>query len=171
LLGTNHVQSLAILARMGEVLVQIQMTERVLKICINYFVPGLDVSWESLLDNQHKTEKWTLGAFLNELRKRRDIDAGFDDVLRSLLKDRNDFIHNIFSVPGFEISADAQPDKAMEFLNTLSQRAQHVRNVLRGYVDLIAEALGLTETASKPLDITNSDDFHKITALLAIKAK
>ena len=170
MLGNNNAQHFAILVRMGEALLQIEMMERVLKVCIDFFVPEAGQTWTMLLEQSQEPSRRTLGQFLNELRGRRDIDPDFDAVLRSLLKDRNDFIHNIFSIPGFELETPPEPDKAMKFLTDLSNRAQHVREVLKGYVDIVSEVLGLTD-GSKPLDPLNPADFNKIKAAMVIKFK
>lgn len=93
-----------ILARMGLALLLIQTTERVVESCMTWALPAGGVVTLEMLESQRSGErKRTLGQFLNELKKRVDLDDGFNAILDEFLQKRNELIHRIDDIPEWSL--------------------------------------------------------------------
>jgi hypothetical protein len=149
---------LEFLARIGVALLQIQQTERVLKTCTRHVLGRLGTTWE-MIEAQGEVERnKTLGQLLVELRKRINVNPEFDDVLKSFLQDRNTFIHNLSKVPHFSLESDEGMKAGLDFISKLTQRAEHVRNVLAGLVRVIGDALNRDKSHEKEIDLMDTNE-------------
>lgn len=71
-----------------------------------------------------------MGYFINELRKRADIDPSFDANFSEFLDMRNDFIHDLDRVPGFTFSSKEGLIVAAKYINKLMELTDNVTKIL-----------------------------------------
>ena len=153
---------------MGLALLRIQKAEQVLKLCTTYFIPEAGRTWEMMQTEEARERKKTLGHFLKKLREKVHVDPTFDDVLDRFLADRNTFVHHIEDMPNFSLGTEAGLLVGIDFVRQLTDRAEHVTNVIAGFVNLFGDALGFNGS-TKDIDPANPDDFYKMIALMAFK--
>lgn len=132
-----------VLVAMGVALLLLQTSERVIRLCMTLVLPKHGaLTLEALQRREESERNKTLGYFLAELRKRIDIDAQFDLLLRDFLKNRNDFIHNLSRVPdwGFKKSHDVAASR--EFVYRLIRQSEKVTKMFSGLIRAWQEQIG-----------------------------
>lgn len=133
-----------VLVAMGVALLILQTTERVIRLCMTLVLPKDGALTLESLQQQEESERYkTLGYFLAELRKRVNIDAEFDLLLRDFLKNRNDFIHDLSRVRdwGFKKAQDVASSK--EFVNRIIRQSERVTKVFSGFIRAWQEQIGM----------------------------
>jgi hypothetical protein len=151
-------------------LLQVQSTERVLKQVTVFFVPQGGRTWEEMLAEEAASRRATVGRFLRALRDRIEVRPEFDDVLEQFLADRNTFAHDLWRIPNFSLNTEEGVQVGIDFTISLEERAAHVRNVLIGFCDLVADALEWNDTPAR-LEIDNPEHFHRILALMSFRLR
>jgi hypothetical protein len=122
-----------ILTRIGLALILIQTTEHMIQFCMTYALPkGGIVTLAMLESQQNGARKKTLGQFLGELRKRVDLDDGFDTMLEEFLEKRNTLIHRIGDIPDWSLNHEAGLQAARRFTDRLIQLNDVVLRVFFG---------------------------------------
>lgn len=123
-----------ILAAMGILLKTLQTVEKLIKATIIIILPedGIPLDLERLLAQDKKHARSVLGALLKELRKRADIDPSFDKILSEFLDMRNDFIHDLDRVPGFDLGTKEGRIVAINFINKLMKHTDTIMKMLFG---------------------------------------
>jgi hypothetical protein len=150
-----------VFTKTGETLYMIQMAEHAVKLC-NTFVFGKQnqFSLESIYNAEKKAQRKTLGQLLAELRKTVNIHPSFDELLRSFVKNRNRFAHEIFNDEQFSITSDEGCKKAESFLFTLQDEAWNVQNVFLGCILQWARITSVYEHL--PESIKNNKHFSQL---------
>lgn len=137
-----------VLLAMGVAVLMLQATEKVIRLCMTLVLQKQSPLTLEALQEQEETERnKTLGYFLAELRKRADLDDGFDVLLKDFLKNRNDFIHDLSRVPDWELGSPGRTAKAKQFVHRLIQQSEAVLKVFFGLVSAWQEQVGIPESA------------------------
>jgi hypothetical protein len=124
-----------ILLRMGIALLQIQLTEGLIRSVMQLVLPKTSPLTYDLLQQQKQLEmKKTLGHFLRELRKRVDLDDRFEVILLDFLDKRNTFVHRIFEVPQFSLQSVEGRQHARNFLDSLMKQSVTLQKVFCGLI-------------------------------------
>ena len=119
-----------VLLAMGVAVLKLQTTEKVIRLCMTLVLQkGSPLTLEALEEQNEFEKNKTLGYFLSELRKRADIHDGFDALLEEFLKNRNDFVHDLSRVPGWQLGSLEQTAKAKQFVHHLIEQSDAVLKV------------------------------------------
>ena len=119
---------------MGLTLLQLQAAEKVIRLCMTYVLQRQPLTLESLQAQEASERTKTLGYFLAELRKRADVHDGFDELLKSFLNNRNDFIHDLSRVVTGGTTSPEGVDAATKFVHNLMNQTDKVTKVFTGLV-------------------------------------
>ena len=143
----SHASQQEALAAIGGALVIVQMAEKIIRLCMEYVVQEGDevLSYEKLKSLQADEAKKTLGYFLAQLRKRADLDSGFDDQLREFLSKRNQLAHDLSSVPGLGFHKPEELKTSIEWAGLLSGLALYVHNVFMGLARAWQQQIGMRD--------------------------
>lgn len=137
-----------VLLAMGVAVLILQATEKVIRLCMTLVLQKQSpLTLEALQEQEEIERNKTLGYFLSELRKRADLDDGFEVLLKDFLKNRNDFIHDLSRVPDWELGSAEQTAKAKQFVHRLIQQSEAVLKVFFGLVSAWQEQVGIPESA------------------------
>ena len=154
---------LELTSRIGVALLQVQQTEKILDVFLKHVLPALDP--DALITQNEARRGQTLGQLLGELRKKLDVDPTFDELLKSFLKDRNDFAHDLFRVPHFNLGDDGVR-VGLEFVTSFTRRAVHIRNVLMGFNRMLA---GLGTFTGEITPNLSDEQMNELIALMSLK--
>lgn len=128
---------------MGVALLLLQTAEKVLRLCMTFVLQkAAPLTLDSLLAQEESERNKTLGYFLAELRKRADIHPTFDQLLNDFLKNRNDFIHDLSRVPGWDAAPAERVTKRKQFVHRLIRQSDVVLKVFAGLVRSWQEQAG-----------------------------
>jgi hypothetical protein len=154
-----------LLSRMGVALLEIQQTERALKMCIGHFLPKNPEMTAAMVSAQVKAERRkTLGYFLAELRKRITVQPYFDELLTRFLDNRNGFAHDFLRVPNVSLQTEQGVRVGIDFVKNLIEDAIGVRRCVDGLVQMIGKRMDLDLT-TKP----DEDELNQLLARLVFK--
>ena len=124
-----------LLVRIGGALLDVQLTEQVLRLVTTYVLQKSDpITAEQILAQVSAEQKKTLGYFVSELRKRADIDVHFDRTLSEFLRRRNILAHNLSDIPGWDLGSSHGIYRGRIFLNELIELNAEVLKVFTGLV-------------------------------------
>jgi hypothetical protein len=128
-------------ARIGKTLLEIQLAERQIQMCLTYFLPtGEAQSLEEIEALAAADRKDTLGTLIKHMRQRIVVAKEFDDELTKFVEDRNALAHRFLSVEGVTLSTHDGLKKGIEFLKNLSAQALDVRSTIQGLMRAIDDA-------------------------------
>ncbi|MCZ7563808.1 MAG: hypothetical protein M5U08_08340 [Burkholderiales bacterium] len=137
-----------VLIAMGVAVLMLQVTERVIRLCMTIVLQKQSpLTLEALQAQEEFERNKALGYFVAELRKRADLQDGFDALLKDFLKNRNDFIHDLSRVPGWELGSEEQTEKAKRFVHGLIHQSDRVLKVFLGLVSAWQEQVGVPDTS------------------------
>ena len=124
-----------LLATMGAALLQVQMAEKVIRLCMTIVLPRqTPLTLDSLQQQEESEQSKTIGYFLAELRKRTNIDASFDQLLKDFLKNRNDFVHDLSRVPNWKLRTPEQAVVALQFILMFIRQTDEVVKIFVGII-------------------------------------
>jgi uncharacterized protein YutE (UPF0331/DUF86 family) len=127
--------------RIGKTLLEIQLAERVLQMCLSYFMPSDSAKTVEVIEAQAEDlRKKTLGDLVVLMRKRIVVADDFDRKLTNFVNDRNALAHRFLKVDGVNLHSDEGLKKGIEFLKALSVRAVDVRKTIQGLMSAIEDA-------------------------------
>jgi hypothetical protein len=133
-----------VLALLGATLRMVQMAERMLRACMTYALPKGGVTTADTLEEQTTEEaKKTLGYFLGQLRRRVDVEPGFDIELSDFLDLRNRLVHDLDSVEGIDFATLEGRVIADAFIRTTATKSVHIIKVFTGLLRSWAEQVGI----------------------------
>lgn len=133
-----------LLVAMGVALLQIQMTERVLRLCMRWVLPKQSPVTLELFERQELLERRkTLGYFVAELKKRVGLDDGFEALIDEFLERRNAFVHGLFDVSGFSTETDEGLAVAESYVAQVLNVTEKVMYSFLGLMSSWQEQIGL----------------------------
>ena len=145
---SEHQQALALL---GAVLLTLQSAEQVVKLCMIYVFPKeRNPTLEQIEAQKSEDAKKTLGYFLGQLRKRVAIDTAFDETLREFLLLRNQFIHNLNTVPGFGFDTPEEISVVDSYTGRLFTLTREVHGVFLGAARAWQDQVGVSADLPDP---------------------
>jgi hypothetical protein len=128
-------------ARIGKTLLEVQLAERQIQVCLSYFLPlneAQSVEEIEALAAAHRKD--TLGRLIIYMRDRIVIATDFDDKLTKFVEDRNALAHRFLAIDGVALSTDDGLKKGIEFLKKLSAQALDIRSTIQGLMRAIDDA-------------------------------
>lgn len=133
---SSHDEALnRILARIGATLIRCQVVERHLKRCLTYVFPqarGEKVTVHLLRSREEEYSRREFGKLLKVFRNTMQVAAGFEDILKRFLTNRNTLAHSMLDLPGF----NEQDSAATEvFLNQLYRDAVFIGDTLYAFIE------------------------------------
>ncbi|WP_434151295.1 hypothetical protein ACR2R6_06990 [Methylocaldum gracile subsp. desertum] len=126
-----------LLAKIGYLLLDVQSTERAIRLCAKVALPKLEQLLTGLgerLQNE-EYEHRTIGQMLRELRKRAAFQSDFEEVLERFLKHRNFLAHDLANTPGWNMKTQEGVEASNAFLNELLKDSRLVRSVFVGIIN------------------------------------
>src|SRR3954469_743209 len=90
--------------RIGLLLGLLQHAEHAINVSLSWVFTDQPVALEQIAFFESSRQKKTLGALLQALRERINVDDDFDSFLTAFLQDRNRFVHRVFTEPGYDIN-------------------------------------------------------------------
>ncbi|MGZ8195464.1 MAG: hypothetical protein ACXWTH_07550 [Methylosarcina sp.] len=128
---------LKIFTNIGYVLLDIQSTEKAIKLCVKVVLPYKDelltTLSERLLNNKY--DKNTVGQMLSALRERATFQADFEDILKRFLKNINILAHDVTQAPGWNLKDKQGVIASNKFLIDLLEDSKTVRLVFVGIIN------------------------------------
>lgn len=120
--------------RIGAVLLDIQKTEKALKLCVKIAFPDIEKLLTGLSEriDDPKYERNTLGQILRVLRDKVEFQDDYETILSSFLANRNDFAHNLAGIDGWDLNSSSGIEVATKFLDELAKESLTVRKVTLG---------------------------------------
>jgi hypothetical protein len=132
------------LVAMAVALLLIQTTERVIKLCMTFVLQRSSPLTLEILERQEKEERRkTLGYFLGELRKRADLDPGFDALLEEFLEKRNILVHHFGAINEYSLNTEAGLAAGNAFVHRMIQVTESVLKVFIGLTQAWQEQVGM----------------------------
>ena len=111
---------------------------------MTFVLPKSEQLTIDLLKEQEEVERTkTLGYFLSQLRKRTNVHESFDALLKDFLKNRNDFIHDLSRVPGWDFTADGIETR--KFVHKLIWQTEKVMKIFSALIMAWQEQLAMAE--------------------------
>src|SRR5688572_23931725 len=111
-------EEMEILTMIGGTLILLQSAERTISRCMLFvFQKGEGLTLEDLEKEEKQARKKTLGQFIFELRKRVELEPDFDEMLERFVEDRNQFVHRIETVPGWDLESSEGRQAAHMFIS------------------------------------------------------
>ena len=133
-----------IYAMIGATLIHLQYTEQSIRRCMTFvFQEGSGITLEELETQLSKERKKTIGYFLGELRKRAELHPSFDKVLDDFLECRNKFVHNIESVPGWDLDSAEGKKSARMFISRVFNLSNKMLLTFSGFLRAWQKQVGL----------------------------
>jgi hypothetical protein len=115
----------------GFTLTCLQSFERSIKFCATYVLQGEDeLNWERLQKIEKEEGKKALGHFIAKVRARAALHQKFEELLTSVLRDRNDFVHNTDRIAGWNLSTYEGVEVAKGFCLSLLRRTHLLQEIL-----------------------------------------
>lgn len=115
--------------------VSTQGVERLINHCLGFVIRFLEAATIDEIYALNESEKKnTLGKLLSKLRERVSVEASFDSLLKSFLKNRNTFVHEMSFLPGWTLETEAGRRVAIEFLERYSQELSQVHRIFVAFV-------------------------------------
>lgn len=140
---------------MGFTLEYIQVVEKTIKTITTYvFQEDGDLTLEKLKLIERNEQKKALGYFFGKLKERVELDPSVENLLSDFLSRRNDFIHNQYKVPGWDLHSSEGQVVAKKFTITLLRQAQVINEIFISLIFKWQEQIGIN------LDV--SDDSESI---------
>ncbi len=160
----------------ASVLIHIQQVERLIKVCCSTIGAGLTV--EDLLSNNRTAQRATMGRLKGELQNRGLFTQGFEEEMQQFVKDRNSFVHSLWTVELPEMLKN-HPDRdpmvlCGQFLSNLFNQAQRFERVFKGLVSSLGGELPVplsTGFGESTQWVRYSSEFEEVRALLPKSAE
>ena len=122
-----------LLMRIGFALILVQSAEQHIRFCMTYVLQKDSPLTLAKFEKQTKEERRkTLGYFMNELRKRADLDENFGALLEEFLEERNILVHSLDDIPGWSLQTTEGRKIASAFVNSFIGKAIEVLKVFMG---------------------------------------
>ena len=136
-----------ILAHIGLAVLAAQTVETLLRLCMTVvFQKNSPLTLEGLEQQERGERKRTIGYFINELRKRADLDDNLASMLEAFLEHRNTLVHSFNEIPGGNLDTPAGRRIVEEFLDNFSNECDVMIKVFSGAVLAWQEQIGWTGT-------------------------
>lgn len=125
------------LAKIGFLLLDVQATERAIKLCSKVALPKLDYILNDLGERLQngKYDRKTIGQMLKELRERATFQEDFENILEQFLRKRNVFAHDLANICGWDMKTEEGLKVANNFLDSLIDDSRTVRAVFVGIIN------------------------------------
>ena len=131
--------------RIGLLLGLIQHAEHAINVSLSWVFTDQPVSLEQIAFFETSKQKKTLGELLQVLRERMNIDTQFNSLLTSFLRDRNRFIHRLFTERGFNLNEAKDVPRIRTFVDSLTDRAVIVLAAFHAFIEIWAEEHDLAD--------------------------
>jgi hypothetical protein len=131
--------------RIGLLLGLLQHTEHAINVSLSWVFTDQPVALEQIAFFERSKQKKTLGALLQALRERVNIDSDFDGLLTTFLQDRNRFVHRLFTERGFNINESNDVPRIREFVDSLTHRSSIVLAAFHAFIEIWAEEHDLAD--------------------------
>jgi len=115
----------------GFALVYLQSLERSVKMCTTYVLQdGEALDLAKLQQLQESDRRKTLGHFTRRIKERTSVHPMFEDLIDTVVRDRNDLVHNVDRIPGWSLEQQEGIEVATKFVTQLLHRAHFLNEVL-----------------------------------------
>jgi hypothetical protein len=119
----------------GKLLIATQGVEQLINHSLGFVMRFLQAATlDDIYALNEPEKKKTLGKLLRELRDRVSVEASFDSLLKSFLKNRNTFIHKMSSLPGWTLETEAGRRVAIKFLERYREELTQVNRIFVAFV-------------------------------------
>ena len=99
-----------------------------------------------------------MGYFIAELKKRVDVHPSLEEGLSKFLTMRNQFVHHLSDIPGWDTDSDEGCAESMKFVNQLFNLSQTILKVFAGLIRSWQEQVNLD------IPVPESDFFEEVDA-------
>jgi hypothetical protein len=124
-----------LLLHIGTTLIVVQMVEHMLRLTMTFvFQKTSPLTLEAVEVQKEAERKKTIGYFIAELKKRVDVDPSLEDGLSTFLTIRNQFVHNLSDIPGWDTETEEGQAVAMKFVGQLFNVSRTLLKVFAGLV-------------------------------------
>lgn len=133
-----------IFSLIGAALVYAQSLESLMKLCTTYVLQeGDSIDFEGLTRLKKKEKKKTLGYFIGRVKERSDVHPNLLQLIESFLENRNMLVHNIDSIPNWDLSTNEGTEVAKQFVGNLIRQARILTQVFSALILAWQQQIGL----------------------------
>lgn len=135
---SSEITEKSIQTYIGEILLFLQVTEKAIRITMTYVIQkdqnGSGMTYDQIVAQEKIERRKTLGYFLSQLRSRVSLDEKFDEDLATFLDLRNQFVHHLSSVEGWDLDTTKGLTVAHEHLTKVLRYTAYTLMVFSGIV-------------------------------------
>lgn len=118
----------------GFTLMKVQFCERSLGQCLTIiFSTQEKVTTEDLYRMDQTHFDATLGQIKRKMKEKFDIRPDFETILTDFVRDRNRFVHRLFSEEGHTLDTDESCSKVRPFLSNLGELADKIGDMMADF--------------------------------------
>lgn len=133
----------SLLIRIGTTLLLVQTVERMLRMTMTWvFQKRSPLTIEALEAQREAERKKTIGYFIAELKKRADVHPLLEANLSHFLTMRNQFVHNLSDIPGWDTHTEEGQKIALKFVNDLFHLSQALLKIFAALLRSWGEQIG-----------------------------
>lgn len=127
----SHQPIPSIYSAVGVAVVYLQSLEKTLRICTTFVLQDGEALDLAKLERMKVEERRkTLGQFVMRLKQRATLHPLFEDLVNSVLEDRNALVHDLERIPGWNLDSDDGLRVAEQFVMGLLARAHTLNEML-----------------------------------------
>lgn len=114
----------------GVALVNIQSLESLMKFCTTYvFQEGEFIDFEGIRRLESKEKKKTLGYFIGRVKERTEVHPNLLRLFESFLENRNMLVHNVDSIPNWNLNTIEGTNTAKQFVGNLIRQTRKLTHI------------------------------------------
>ncbi|WP_139686260.1 hypothetical protein [Vibrio tasmaniensis] len=133
-----------IFSLIGAALVYAQSLESLMKLCTTYVLQEEEsINFEKLTRLQKREKKKTLGYFVGRIKDRADVHPNLLQLIESFLENRNMLVHNIDSIPNWDLSTNEGTEVAKQFVGNLISQTSILTQVFTALVSAWQQQIDL----------------------------
>ncbi|HAS6941482.1 TPA: hypothetical protein I7279_14055 [Vibrio parahaemolyticus] len=128
----------------GAALVNIQSLESLMKFCTTFVLQDGDfIDFEGLTKLEKKEKKKTLGYFIGRVKERADVHPNLLLLLESFLENRNMLVHNVDSIPNWDLNTIEGTTAAKAFVGNLIRQTRILTQIFSALVTAWQQQVGI----------------------------
>ncbi|MBW0296788.1 hypothetical protein B4P00_11140 [Shewanella xiamenensis] len=128
----------------GVALVHMQSLESLMKFCTIFVLQEGDfIDFEGLTKLKKNAKKKTLGYFIGRVKERANVHPNLLLLLESFLENRNMLVHNVDSIPNWDLNSTEGTNAAKVFVGNLIRQTRILTQIFSALVTAWQQQVGI----------------------------
>ena len=158
----------------GVALVHVQVLESLMRFCTTYVIQEGDfIDFEGITRLNKKEKKKTLGYFIGRVKERSEVHPQLLELLESFLENRNMLVHNMDSIPNWDLNTTEGTNAAKLFVSNLIRKTRVLTQIFSALAASWQQQVGLeielSESEQQALNEMNLEYIHLLDDLFMEK--